>query len=218
MPVDLFQVYYKEEHKNKLFPFAKPYFNEGLTIFFESELIRKLVMGSKADKIGITSWKLRDKLRRNVGLGKTLTENDINGDYQVLSLTRNSKKHQMLAHLYQWHPKSKEAMSLLWSKLGYKLPGEAKNPIYQNAFCAKTEIYRDYVENFLSPAMELTLKDEELNNLMLQPSGYGRLSKEADLKSVKAKLGMSDYPLVPFVLERCFCLFAQVKGYQISYL
>jgi hypothetical protein len=215
---DFYQILYKEEQRSKLFPFAKPYFNDSLTIFFESEPIRKLVMESKAEKIGITSWKLRDKLRRNVGLAKTLTENDINGDYQVLSLTRNSKKHQMLAHLYQWHPKSKEAMALLWSKLGYKLPGEAKNPIYQNHFLAKTEIYRDYVENFLSLAMELTLKDEELNNLMLQPSGYGRLSKDCDLKSVKAKLGMSDYPLIPFILERCPSLFFQIKGYQISYL
>jgi hypothetical protein len=147
-----------------------------------------------------------------------LTEKDINGDYQVLSLTRNSKKHQMLAHLYHWHPKSREAMTLLWSKLGYKLPGEAKNPIYQNAFLAKTEIYRDYVDNFLSPAMKLITEDQELNLLMISPSGYGKLSREADLKSVKEKLGLMDYPLAPFILERCASLFFQMKGYQITYL
>lgn len=215
---ELFQIVYKDEHLTKLFPFSKPLINLDLTIFFENAVIGKIVPQSKAEKIGVCSWKLRDKLRRNVGLAKTLTEKDINGDYQVLSLTRNSKKHQMLAHLYHWHPKSKEAMTLLWSKLGYKLPGEAKNPIYQNAYCAKTEIYRDYVDNFLAPAMELTLKDEELNNLMLQPSGYGKLSKEADLKSVKEKLGLTDYPLTPFILERCPSLFFQMKGYQITYL
>jgi hypothetical protein len=214
----LYQLYYKDEQKTKLFPFSIPVKTEGLTIFFENHWIAELVKAADSEKIGICSWKLRDKLRRNVGLAKTLTEKDINGDYQVLSLTRNSKKHQMLAHLYQWHPKSREAMTLLWSKLGYKLPGEAKNPIYQNAYCAKTEIYRDYVENFLAPAMELTLKDDELNNLMTQPSGYGKLSKEADLKSVKEKLGMMDFPLCPFILERCPSLFMQVKGYQITYL
>jgi hypothetical protein len=215
---DLFQIYYKEEHKNKLFPFAKPYFNDSLTIFFESEPIRKLVMESKAEKIGITSWKLRDKLRRNVGLAKTLTENDINGDYQVLSLTRNSKKHQMLAHLYQWHPKSREAMAILWSKLGFKLPGEAKNPIYQNAFCGKTEVYKSYVANFLSPAMELIKSDEQIHELMISPSGYGRLSREADLKSVKEKLKMPDYPLCPFVLERCPSLWFDMNRIPITYL
>src|SRR5688500_13650752 len=132
---ELYQIVYKDEHLTKIFPFSTPFHNKGLTIFFENSIIIKLVSETKAEKIGVTSWKLRDKLRRNVGLAKTLTEKDINGDYQVLSLTKNSRKHQMLAHLYHWHPKSKEAMTLLWSKLGYKLPGEAKNPIYQNAFC-----------------------------------------------------------------------------------
>jgi hypothetical protein len=136
----------------------------------------------------------------------------------VLSLTKNSKKHTMLAHLYQWHPKSKETMALLWEKLGYKLPGEVKNPIYQNHYLAKSEIYRDYVENFLSPAMELTEKDEHLNNLMLQPSGYAKLSRESDIRSVKAKLGMDDYPLAPFILERCPSCYFQMKGVKISYL
>lgn len=215
---EFWQILYKEEQRDKLFHFAKPYFNDSLTIFFESEPIRKLVMESKAEKIGVCSWKLAQKLRIRVGGGAPLTQEAINSDFSILSLTKNSKKHTMLAHLYQWHPKSKEAMALLWSKLGFKLPLEAKNPIYQNSFIATREIYRDYVENFLSPAMELTLKDEELNKLMTAPSGYGRLSREADVKSVKAKLGLDDYPLAPFVLERCFCLFAQVKGYQISYL
>jgi hypothetical protein len=215
---EIYQLYYKDEQKTKLFPFSIPVKTEGLTIFFENYWITELVKASNSEKIGVCSWKLRDKLRRNVGLAKTLTEKDINGDYQVLSLTRNSKKHQMLAHLYHWHPKSREAMTLLWSKLGYKLPGEAKNPIYQNAFLAKTEIYRDYVDNFLSPAMKLITEDQELNLLMISPSGYGKLSREADLKSVKEKLGLMDYPLAPFILERCASLFFQMKGYQITYL
>ena len=216
--IELYQIYYEEKQKEKLFPFSKPYYNAGLTIFFENKVIADVVSASTADKIGVASWKLRDKLRINVGLSKTLTQQQIESDYQVLSFTKNSKKHTMLAHLYQWHPKSRETMALLWSKLGYKLPGEVKNPIYQNHYIAKAEIYRDYVENFLSPAMDLTLKDEELNGLMLQPSGYGKLNRQADLKSVKEKLGLSDYPLAPFILERCPSCFFQMKGYQISYL
>lgn len=215
---ELYQLYYRDDQKEKLFPFAIPYQTTGLTIFFEGHWIKELVLSSKAEKIGVCSWKLRDKLRRNVGLAKTLTSDMLNSDFQVLSLTKNSKKHTMLAHLYHWHPKSKEAIGLLWSKLGLKLPGEVKNPIYQNHYVAKSEIYRDYVENFLSPAMELTLKDEQLNNLMLQPSGYGKLSREADLRSVKAKLGLNDYPLAPFILERCPSCYFQLKGVNVTYL
>lgn len=214
----LYQIFYEEKHREKLFPFSTPYFNTGLSIYFENKIIANLVTASDAEKIGVTSWKLRDKLRRNVGLSKTLTQKDLESDYEVLSFTKNSKKHTMLAHLYHWHPKSKEAMELLWQKLGYKLPGEVKNPIYQNAFIAKSEIYKDYVTNFLIPAMGLTEKDEQVRNLMLQPSGYGRLSKDCDLKSVKAKLGMEDYPLIPFILERCPSCWFQMKGIKISYL
>jgi hypothetical protein len=215
---ELYQLYYRDDQKEKLLPFSIPYRTQGLTIFFEGHWIKELVLASKAEKIGVASWKLRDKLRRNVGLSKTLTQNAIDSDYEVLSLTKNSKKHTILAHLYQWHPKSKETIALLWEKLGLKLPGEVKNPIYQNHYLAKTEIYRDYVENFLSPAMELTEKDEQLNNLMLQPSGYAKLSREADIRSVKAKLGMDDYPLAPFILERCPSCYFQMKGVKISYL
>jgi hypothetical protein len=215
---ELYQLFYKEEQREKLYPFAIPYKTEGLTIFFESFWIEKLVLASKAEKIGVCSWRLSEKMKRNVGLRTPLTQDVINSDYQILSLTKNSLKHQMLAHLYTWHKFSRETMALLWSKLGLKLPGEVKNPIYQHHFCARTEIYRDYVENFLTPAMELTMSDEELHKLMILPSGYGTLSKNADLRSVKEKLGMSDYPLSTFILERCFSCYCQVKGYQITYL
>lgn len=215
---EFYQLYYKLEQQKHLFPFATPYFNDGLTIFFECDPIVKLVRATKAEKIGVFSWKLSQKMRTRVGERKPLTLEAINSDYDILSLTRNSQRHQMLAMANQWHPSFKKTITLLWEKLGFKIPGEARNPIYQNSFFGKTEIYRDYIENFLYPAMELTLKDEELNNLMLQPSGYGKLSREADVKSVKEKLGLSDYPLAPFILERCPALWFQVKGYRISYL
>lgn len=215
---DFFQIYYKESQKSSILPFATPYFNEGLTIFFENTCIRDLVLATKAEKIGVTSWKLSQKMRTRVGERKPLTLEALNSDYDILSLTKNSQRHQMLSMAYNWHPNFKPTITLLWEKLGFKMPGEAKNPIYQNSHISKTSIYKDYVENFLSPAMELTMKDEQLNKMMTQPSGYVKLSRDADPKSVKEKLGLSDYPIAPFILERCFCLFAQVKGYRISYL
>lgn len=215
---ELYQIFYNEKQRHKLYPFAIPYFNDTLTIFFENDIIKKLVTATTADKIGVTSWKLADKMRIRVGLRGPLTQQVLNSDFDVLCLTKNSKKHTMLAMANAWHKGFIPTIKLLWEKLALKMPGEAKNPIYQNHYVAKTEIYRDYVDNFLSPAMELTEKDEELRNLMLQPSGYGHLNRQADLKSVKMKLGLDDYPLCPFILERCPSLFYQMKGYQISYL
>lgn len=215
---DLYQIYYKDEHKPKLLPFSIPYKNEGLTIYFENDPIAKLVKATTAYKIGVTSWKLADKMRIRVGMRGALTQQVLDSDFEILSLTKNGSRHQMLAMANAWHPSFLPTIKLLWEKLGLKIPGEAKNPIYQNHFLAKTSIYRDYVDNFLIPAMELSEKDEELNKLMTQPSGYGKLSRGCDLRSVKAKLGLDDYPLAPFILERSPCLYFQLKGYKISYL
>ena len=215
---ELYQIYYEESQLQKVFNFSIPYYNQGLTIFFENDPIAKLVLSTKADKVGVTSWKLQEKMRARVGLRQPLTVEALNSDYQVLSFTRNSQRHTMLAMANAWHPGFIPTIKLLWEKLGYKMPGEAKNPIYQNHYAAKTEIYQDYVKNFLQPAMELTLKDEELNKMMLQESNYGKLQKGCDLKSVKEKLGLNFYPLAPFILERCPSLFFTMKNIPVTYL
>lgn len=209
---ELWQIYYKNDQLPKLFDFAKPFYNPGLTIFFENAVLADIVMKSEAEKVGVASWKLKQKMRR----GHNLTQRVLESDYQVLNFITHSQRHTMMAMSANWHSGFLPAIDLLWQKLGYKRPVEAKNPIYQNAFSSKTEIYKDYVSTFLIPAMDLILKDEELNTLMMADSNYGRLSRDADLKSVKAKTGLDYYPLAPFVLERCPSLFFQMKGYRIT--
>lgn len=212
MAAVLHQIMYKEDQRSKLFDFATPYFNEKLTIFFENEPISKIVMSSTSEKTAVASWKLKQKMRR----GHNLTQKVLESDYQVLNFITHSQRHTMMAMSANWHSGFIPAIDLLWQKLGYKRPVEAKNPIYQNHYAAKTEIYKDYVSTFLIPAMDLILKDEELNTLMMADSNYGRLSRDADLKSVKAKTGLDFYPLAPFVLERCPSLVFQMKGYRIT--
>lgn len=216
--IDFFQLYYKDEQLQKIYPFAIPYKTEGLTIFFEAHWISELVLSSKADKIAVCSWKLADKMKMRVGMRKPLTLDALNSDYEVLSFTRNSQRHQMLGMANVWHKEFIPTIKLLWEKLGYKMPGEAKQPVYQNAYSAKREIYQDYVQNFLIPAMELTLNDQEMYYKMIQPSGYSKLQRGCDVKSVKEKLGMLDYPLAPFILERCIALWLTMKRINVTYL
>lgn len=211
----IYQIYYRENQRSKLLPFTVPYHNEDLTIFFENEPIRKLVSECKEEKIGVVSWKLAEKMRRHQLQQLIAT---MNTDYNVLALKRFSQRHCMLAMANVWHPSFIKTIKLLWQKLRLDMPSEAKYPIYNNHFIAKTEIYRDYVENFLSPAMELTLRDEEMNNLMRQPSGYSKLNRQADTIRVKEKLGMDDYPLSCFILERCPSLWFTMKRINVTYL
>lgn len=212
--IELHQIYYKDEQRQKLYPFSIPYFNAGLSIFFENDCISKIVKASSAEKIAVCSWKLAEKLTHR----RKLTQEALNSDYQVLSFTRNSGRHQMLKMASVWHPEFMTTISLLWSKLGLKMPNDAKHPIYQNHFAAKMEVYRDYVDNFLDPAMKLINEDEELHQKMMIPSNYERLGRNADVRSVKEKLGVNYYPICPFVLERCPSLWFTMKQIQVTYL
>lgn len=212
---EIYQIYYDEKQRSKLLPYSIPYYNEGLTIFFENDCIVKLVKDCTSEKVGVVSWKLSDKMRKH-HLEGLMTKKD--SDYQVLSLTRNSSRHSMLAMANAWHPHFKSTIELLWGKLGYKMPGEAKHPIYQNHYIAKTDIYKRYVNEFLSPAIDLIEKDEELHSAMIKPSGYGRLNRHADLKSVRNKLNMDEYPLAPFILERCPSLWFTLHRINVTYL
>ena len=214
MSWQLYQIYYDERQKKEILPFSLAHYNEGLTIFFETAIVKELVPACEAEKVAICSWKLSQKMR-NVG---RLTPEMLDRDFQVLSFTRNGRDHKMLAMLNTWHPKSLEALRKLWTKLGYREPRETKQPVYQWHFMAKTEIYKRLIEEFVKPAHELIEKDEELHELMISPTNYGALSRDADMKSVQKKLGMSSYPLCPFVLERCPSIWFDLHGYKVSYL
>jgi hypothetical protein len=214
---ELYQIYYKEEQKPTLFPFAIPYFNDQLSIFFENDVIVKLVTECNSAKISVCSHKLREKLHYRVGARAPLTEEALNSDYEVLSFTRNTKYHNMMARASVWHNEFLPTITKLWAKLGYKMPSEVKSPIYQNHYSAKIDIYQEYVFDFLIPAMKLVHDDTEMHNLMLKDSGYHSLTT-GDISAVSEKTGLSYYPLCPFVLERCPALWFHMKKIKVSYL
>lgn len=214
---ELYQIYYKEEQKKAMFPFAIPYYNDQLTMFFENSVIADLVTASKSDKIAICSHKLREKMRNRVGARAPLTEEVLNSEYEVLSFTRNTKYHSMIARASVWHEEFLPAITLLWKSLGFKMPEEVKQPIYQNHFSAKIDIYQEYVFDFLIPAMKVILNDPVLKFLMLRDSNYHNLTT-GDISAVNEKLNLPHYPLCPFVLERCPALWFHMKKIKISYL
>lgn len=219
-----YQIYYHESQKENMFPFATPYFNDGLTIFFENSVIAEIVSReTEADKLAICSWKLKDKLQWNLAWPRRpheLTEEILNSDYDVLPFTRNSKYHTMLAAANGWHPGFKDAMTRIVTGIGKKMPEEVKIPIYQNAFSAKLEIYKDYVSDYLNPAMELIKNDPEVYKLATVDSHYTKLMREdcATSDYLQQKIGFPYYPLVPFLLERLFSVYVHNKNINVTFL
>ena len=216
---ELYQIYYKDEQLKEIYPFAIPYKNEGLTIFFENEIISRLAMASEAEKIAVCSWKLRMKQRYNMPCGP-ITKEIIESEYDVLSFTKNSKHHTMLAAASTWHPGFREALTQIVEGIGKKMPFEVKKPIYQNAFSAKREIYWDYLTDYLNPAMELIKNDPKVYALSTADSNYTQLVKKdaASAEYLQEQIGMPFYPLVPFLLERLFSIYVHNKNINVTWL
>lgn len=220
---EFFQIYYHESQKENMWPFAIPYYNENLTIFFENSVIRKLVSETKADKIAVCSWKLKDKLRWNLGkprLPEDITEESLSRDYDVMPFTRNSNHHKALEAASIWHPGFRPTMTKIVEGIGKKMPWEVKIPIYQNAFSAKREIYQDYVNDYLNPAMELVKNDPEIYKLATVDSHYTKLTRDGSVKAdyLMSKIGFPYYPLITFILERLFSVYCHNKKINVTFL
>lgn len=217
--VDFYQIYYAENQKSNLYPFCIPYFNSGLTVFFENSVIRELVMKSRADKISVCSHALREKLRWYIGKPRELTLEVLQSDYDVLSFTKNTRHHQMLAAADKWHPGFTKCFRFILEKIGVPMPHEVKVPIYQNHFSATRQIYQTYVAEYLIPTMWLMEFDDDVRPLAMSDSNYSALNKQgASPEELQQKIGMPYYPLAPFVLERLFSIFVHNNKIPVTWL
>lgn len=224
MASELIQIIYDDSQRAACYPFAKIYHNDTLTVYFENDCIVKLVSASQADKIAVCSWKLKEKMKWYIGKPRPFTQQLLESDYKVMSFTKNTKHHQMLNAADKWHPGFKATFGKIVAAIGKKCPSEVKIPIYQNHFSAKREIYQDYVNTYLIPAMEVIKNDPDINKLAMVDSNYSFLKpeKEAEKKKrqerFKTQIGVEYWPLVPFLLERLFSVYVQNNKINVSHL
>lgn len=218
MASELIQIFYHEDHLKELYPFATPYDNRGkLTVFFESTPIVKFVMETKCDKVAVCSWQLRAKQRGYyVGRPKPITQEVLEGNFDILALTKNTKYHTMLAQGAQAHEYFQPTFNKIVEAIGKRSPGEVKNPIYQNHHCTRTDIYQDYVKNWLLPAMEAMENDKEIKELCFRDAKYS-MATPLGLANVKKELGLDYYPHHPFLLERLFSVYHNVMKIKVTY-
>jgi hypothetical protein len=216
----LIQIIYDESQRASCYPFAEVYFNKELTPFFENTVISELVSASQDSKIAVCSWKLKQKLRWHIGKPRDITPELLESDYDVMSFTKNTKAHGMLAFANTSHNGFIVAFKKVVEGIGKKCPGEVKNPIYQNHHSSKREIYQAYVKEYLNPAMEIMQNDTEINKLVMADSNYSTLTSKRPehLKEIEQKLGIGYYPLCPFLLERLFSVFVHNEKINVSWL
>ncbi len=222
MSLDFFQIYYDHAQYSELYPFSRPVYSVGLTTYFENQFIVTLVPQSQADYISVCSWRLRKK-RGDViyalgGVGKdALTVEKIEAalPFDVAILTPRSPNHQPLNMAVNWHGQAWveafEAFKPFLQRFG-KVPEELTYAIYENHFIAKREIYQDYVNTYLIPAIDFI----GLNPVFFADANYVPKKRDTnEIDRVQRLLGRKDWPITPFLLERLFSFYIQDKGLNV---
>lgn len=212
-----YQIYFKDEQKEKLYPFATPYKNETLTPYFENQVIAELVPKTTESLVSVCSWRLAQK--RGEGASEPilkrggtfdLTEDAIRtGDYDIAILTPRNHK-DIVEKFIIWHGEAGRQALAEFRKF-IRIPLTVEHAIYENHFIARGDIYRQYVNECLIPAIEF-MKTREVFSM---DSGYVTKKRNPqEVAEFQAKTGRRDWPIAPFVLERLFSIWANKKGFK----
>jgi len=207
--LDFWQIIYKQDQRSELYDFANGvHFNTELTDFFENDPISILVPQLQSDLIGICSWRLKAKRQDSIRTKGPLTEEALRTlDYDVAILTPRSTHHQPMTAAATWHhPNWTPAIEHLRKE--FNIPKEVTHTIYENHFVARADMYKHYVTHWLRPVMSYMDQHPEVYRA---PSGYAKYKNEEERQIVKAKLGLEDWPIGVFVLERLFSIYLECQ-------
>lgn len=219
--LDFVQILYREEQREKCYPWSQKYFNNTLTDYFENDVIARIVPTLNADYIAVCSWRLAQKRGdsiMNLNGDLSLTEEKIlSNDFDIAVLTPRSPRHQALLNASRWHGEAWDKAFYVFKNLflptvGLKCPNELSRAIYENHFIARKEIYHGYVTQCLRPAIEFM----GTRDIFRADSGY--VSKKRDTEEIKnyqEKSGRQDWPIGVFILERLFSIYIEGKPYKI---
>jgi hypothetical protein len=215
MTLDFIQIIYEEYQREHCYPFATVYKNEVCTPFFENYVIADLVPASNAEYISVVSWRLKQKRGDMFRLvDKTLSIDRImEQSFDVAILTPRGHK-DILTKIYHWHPVDATRSAIEEFENFIHFPETVKHAIYENHFIARADIYKEYVNDCLIPAIEF-MKERPV---FLKGSGYITRKRGAELEHAVKLLslwGLKDYPMAPFILERLFSIWIDKKDVKI---
>ena len=164
----------------------------------------------KEDYLGIFSHKFPFK----TGLFKKklywLLENNPDFDIYGLCLQYNLKG-KYLDFTEKVHPRFKELFYPLCKDLGLEVK-EPEYIIYSNFVVMKTDIYRDYVNTIIKPAIYLL--ETKYKDLAWKDSNYKGLPRD----QLKLHTELDYYPMFTFVLERLLNMYINNNSFKFKQL
>jgi len=218
--VKVYQVYFKEEQKTKLEPEYIPYYNYPTTVFFESKIMCDLI-DKKAHKncmyFGVVSHNLRAKVKEAKMWGRTIRNKSLRyfSAKQFEQFVRVNKPdiasytthqpHKVFPIAEKFHRGIALATVRLLEKMKFKgyWDDMSEKVIYFNYFVARPEIYEDYIQTMLKPAIKLMREDPQIKKLVDVNSHY----KKPMTDELSKQIGYNYWPLHPFICERLINLY-----------
>lgn len=207
--INVYQIYYDENQKQQMFLDTKPIFNKDLDIYFENRLILNLFTGGKivGDYFGLLSHIAR--IKNNIK-SKYISEL-IDGNYDIYSFTYD--KHDVLGYANKCHPDFLNIFTGILNYLNIDVNTRPLVGIYQNAIITAPNIYLDYIQKYLVPAIEyLENCSDEIKDKLYSDSMYDGGDKEY----IRETFGIDFYTYHTFLLERLWSLYYHVNRRKIS--
>lgn len=216
MTSNIWQIYYDRDTRRNCVDGWNHYDNSGkLTPFFENTPILKLVSKGehlKADYFGVFSHDVQKHHTRKNRMGQRLNPFSLDNTLRrenadVVSFFSGRKNTNILTQGANYHhPNYQPAVELLLNHLGLQYPRKLNFVILFNHFVMRSQVYQEYVDSTLRPAMEFMSSDATMKKLLMVNAKYkNRVNNEMK------KAGLQWYPLHPFICERLPSVFIQQR-------
>lgn len=214
-PVRIFQIYFDEKSKANCFDEWETYDNsEGLTEYFENSVIVDLInkgAHKKSEYFGVLSHDFKPNryewmgemrlfpIPSNIELAVTTYKND------CYSFQKKRQNPNIVTQADGYHPGFSEYMKIILNEVGFMsdIPKTLDKIILFNYFICKSEIYEQYVNELLIPAIEVMKTMPGLYN----NANYKKNVDEKTLDRFERAYGKRYYPYHPFICERLPSLF-----------
>lgn len=162
------------------------------------------------DYLGIFSWKFLGKT--TLFKKKLFLLLDNNPGFDAYAFCNAKFRNGYLAFTESYHPGFKDIFYPLCEELGLQV-SEPQIPIYSNFFILKTELYKDYVNTIIKPAIELL--ETKFKDLAWRDAKYTSGLNAEDLKKFT---GLDHYTYHTFVLERLINQYITNKNLNLKKL
>lgn len=147
---------------------------------------------------GIFSWKFPLK----TGVFEKKIIKSIDDNYDIIYFCKPIINYLKFTEVH--HPGFMKLFNSVCSDLGLKI-NEPRHVIYSNFFVARTDVYREYVNNIIKPAIELL--ETKHKKQAWADSKYKGLSKE----KLNKYTGLDYYTMHTFILERLISVWIDNK-------